>query len=204
MFSKEKIYNLALGHLLLNRRVTSADTDESNEVTVLNDHYDVAFEQTLADLDLDSMSEPITLELVTTDPNDFWGYVYKYPPRCAFFRRIQSPVLKDSRSTHLAKRVGLYNGQKSIFTNEADAIAECIVNDVPLGSLAASVGLCISYKLAVLASSLITGKGSKDLKASIEKQYIVAKAEAQERDQLENFVYTDEATESEFVYERTT
>lgn len=202
MYSKAKIYNLALGALLLSRQIIDVDTDKSNEAKVLNTHYDIAFRSTLEDLDLDSTSTQATLELIETDPNALWGYSYKYPADCAFFRRLQSSSVTDNRSSHIDKRISTKDGRKVIFTNEIDAIAEYISYDVPLSSLSATVGLAIAYRLAILSAPLIVGKGAEKLRAELQNKYVMTKAEAQEQDRRENFVFTDEDIESEFVNAR--
>ncbi len=202
MYSKAKIFNLALGALLLSRRIIDTETETGNEVKVLNTHYDVAFRATLEDLDLDSTSTQAVLELIEENPNDLWGFSYKYPTNCAFFRRIQSPVVTDNRSTHIPKRVAIKDGKKCIFTNQVDAVIEYISYDVPLGTLSATAGLAVAYRLAMMASPLVTGKGSKTLMDSIQKMYVMTKAEAQEQDKKENFVFNDPETDSEFVQAR--
>lgn len=209
MFTKAKIFNLALGALLLQRQVVNADTDKNNECNVLRTWYDIAIRGTLEDMDLDGTSTAGTLELVATfdpletDPVEFpWKYAYKYPSNCAFFRRIRSCSVVDNRTTHVPKRVAIYNAQKVIFTNEENALVEYIPFDVPLQSLSANAGLAIALKLAILAAPLVTGKGAKSLMTEIAKSYIVAKAAAQAQDERENFVFVDESITSEFVEAR--
>lgn len=202
MFTKAKIFNLALGALLLQRQVSNADTDKSNEATVLRNHYDVAFRGTLEDLDLDSTSTQAALELVEEDPNDLWDFAYKYPNNCAFLRRLQSSVTTDNRTTHIPKRVAIHDDKKVILTNQEDAIAEFIPLDVPLNSLSATVGLCIAYRLAVLSAPLATGKGAAKLISDIEKKYVAAKADAQSQDKRENFNFEEDEVISEFVETR--
>lgn len=207
MYTKAKIFNLALGALLLQRQVANADTDQSNEAKVLNQHWDVAFRSTLEDLDLDSCSQPSPLELMVTfdlnaSPTPQWLYAYKYPSNCAFFRRINSTARVDCRTTHIPKRVGLYNGSKVIFTDEINAVAEIIPTDLSLTVLSATAGLCIAYRLALLAAPLATGKGAAKLVEQIGKNYVVTKAEAQAQDERENFVFEDESVTSEFVNAR--
>lgn len=199
MFTKAKFFNLALGALLLQRQVINADNDQSNESRTLNNFYDVGLYSTLADMDLDSTSTLKQLELVAFEPIHGWRYAYKYPSNCAFFRRIKSHVRQDSRQTHIPKHVAIFNGQKVIFTDKPDAIAEYIPTDFPISSLAAQAGLAISFRLAILAAPLATGKGARALIADIEKKYVVAKAEAQQQDERENFTFESEATMSEFV-----
>lgn len=206
-FTKEKIYNLALSALLLGKEISEISTDNSNEVRVFNTHYDIAFESTIQDLDLDSLSQPLSLELLDdletiTSYTGPWRYVYKYPNRCTFFRRIESTQITDNRSTHIAKRVGIYKGQKSIFTNEFQAQIECITNDVPLAALTPMAALAVAYKLAELSAPLLTGKGAKSLRRDLRAIYTEAKFEAQETDKLENFIYEPEELRSEFVEAR--
>lgn len=193
---------MALGALLLQRRIVDPETDLSNEAKVLNTHYDVAFRSTLEDLDLDSTSTEATLELIETDPNDYWHFSYKYPSDCSFLRRIKSCVIKDNKSTHIPKRIAVKNNQKVIFTNEENAVIEYISYNVPLTTLSPTVGLCIAYRLAEMSAPLITGKGAQKLLEDIRSRYIVYKAEAQEKDRRENFNFENEEVESEFVEAR--
>lgn len=199
MYTKTEIYNLALNHLLLKRSIVSADSDTSNEKLKLDRVWRPAFYSTLEDLDLDSTSTQRTLELIGTDPTDLWEYYYKYPDDCVYFRRIQTEHLKDNRYSHVQKRVGVFNGSKVIFSNKEDAIGEYVSKDTPLNALSASAGLCVSYKLAMLASSLVTGRGANSLRKTLKDDYILWKREAQEQDRNENYNFYDEAQESEFV-----
>jgi hypothetical protein len=202
MYTKAKIYNLALGALLLTKKVINVDTDTSTEVQTLNTHYDTAFRAALEDMDLDATASEKKLELITTCPNDLWCFAYKYPTNCSFLRRIKSSVVKDNRTTKVPLRVINHEGVKAIYTNECAACVEFVSNDLPLSILSASAGLAIAYKLAALSSSLITGKGSVALAKDITAKYLLAKAEAQEHDRLENANFDDDVVMSEFVEAR--
>lgn len=203
MYSKVQIFNLALGALLLNKRIADVDTDTSVENRTLNIYYDVALRSTIEDLDLDATSTQKQLELVDTDPNNLWKYAYKYPANCSFFRRIQSTVTKDTRTTQIPRRIANHNGVKVIFTNEFDAIGEFVPFDINLNLLSSSAGLAAAYRLAMFASPLIAGKGAEKLRQGIEKSYLLAKAEAQEHDRLENANFETDNEMSEFVEART-
>lgn len=201
-FTQTKIYNLTLSALLLAEEVIDIDTTKTNNVSVLNRFWDVALESTIQDLDLDGLSQPITLELLAELTDEPWDFVYKYPTNCAFLRRIQSLVPTDNKSTHISKRTGLYEGEKAIFTDEYQAVGECIPKSVPLEALSSMAGMAIAYKLAFLCAPLIVGKGAKGLKRELKEDYIIAKLEAQETDSLENFNYEPEWQRSEFVEAR--
>lgn len=204
VYTKVQIYNLALSALLINRKVADIDSDNSTDVKTLNTHWDIAWNTTLQDLDLDSTSSSVALELIEEEPNPHWNYAYKYPVDCSFLRRIRSSVVKDNRSTQIPRRVAIHEGQKAILTNEYEAVAEYIPEDLDIGTLSAPAGLAVAYRLAMLSNSLVTGKASKELKAEIEKKYIIAKTEAQELDRLENANFDEDEITSEFVEVRTT
>ncbi len=203
-FTKTKIYNLAFSALLLARQVSDVDSDvTTNEVKVLNNYYEDALSQTLADMDLDCLSEPAQLELLAEINDDGpWQYVYKYPTKCSFLRRIQSHVAMDNAATAIPKRVGLYNGQKAIYTNKDSAIAEIVPNNVSLAALPPSAGWAVAYHLAFLACPLLTGKGAKALTETIWQRYLLAINSAQEQDKLENANYENPIVMSEFVAAR--
>ena len=201
-YTKVQIYNLALSALLLAKEVEQPDTDPSTECRVLNLNWDTALSSTLQDLDLDSLSSIVKLELLDTLKDGPWRYVYKYPVNCSFFRRIKSPMVTDNASSHISKRVAIHNGQKAIFTNEDSAEAEVIPMNVPLSALSPNAALAVAYKLAFLSAPLIVGKGAKALKDSIKQEYVQFKFEAQEVDRFENFNYEEDALRSEFVQAR--
>jgi hypothetical protein len=203
-YSKAQIYNLALGVLLLSRRIIDVDTDTTNECKILNLHYDIALAATLADLDLDSTSTQVAASLLEEQPTDLWLYSYSYPSDCALLRRIQNSVTVDNSYTHIPKRVSILDGVKVILTNQVDAILEYVSTDVPISSLSPMAGMAVAYRLAILSAPLVTGKGAKALIESIQKNYALVKAEAQEHDRNENFEFVDPIVTSDFVRERTT
>lgn len=204
MYSKVEIFNLALSALLLNKEkeLVDVETDKSNEARVLRLHYNAALNKTLQDLDLNRTRRTVTLELVEEDPNDLWCYAYKYPNNCAFLRRIVSSVRKDSAETHIDREIQNLNGISVILTDETDASAEIIPNDINLSALNASAGMALAYQLAFMCAPLLTGKGAKELRKEIWSYYQIFKTEAQEHDSLENSNPDDPTEESEFVKAR--
>lgn len=199
MYSKADIFNLALGALLLQRQITDADADMSSEARTLRLHYQIALKQTIQDLDLNSTSSAKTLELVAQNPNPLWKFAYKYPVECAFFRRIRSCVRKDSRLTRIEHETGALNGIKVIYTDQENAIGEYIAHDLNLGLLNASAGMALAYKLAILSSALVVGKGAQKIRQECFEFYKLYKADAQRQDQLEGDTFQDPIVNSEFV-----
>jgi hypothetical protein len=208
MYSKVKIFNLALGALLLTRNLTDTTVDASNEGRTLKLHWDIALRSALEDMDLDSTSTQANLSLVATDPVHGWRFAYLYPKDCAFFRRIlvhnhHLQAEPESRYNNEPKHVCMFNNQKVIMAHKECAIGEYIQTDFPLTSLSATVGMAIAYRLAILSAPLIVGKGATALRKEIASLYVTTKAEAQQQDQRENHRWIDPALESELVAVRT-
>jgi hypothetical protein len=201
-YTKPQIYTLTLSALQLSKEVVDVATDRSNEVRVLNMHYDAALEATLKDLDLDSLSSTMDLELIEELDEGPWTYVYKYPTNCAKLRRIENQVPTDNITTHIPKVVKMYGTQKAIYTNEYEAVIEYIPKDVSLAAFSSMAGMALVYKLALLSAPLIAGKGSKSLLKELKEAYVMAKTEAQEDDRDENFNYEADHLRSEFVSTR--
>lgn len=203
MYSKVKLYNLALNLLLLQRQIIDPTTDKSNEVKVLNQNWDMALRMALEDMDLDSTSQPYTLQMLAMNYGPQANhYVYAYPPEASFVRRLDSGFRTDNRYTKIDMRVGIYGTQKAIFTLQGQAIAEVIRHDMDLSALSAPAGVPIACRLAILSAPLIVGKGARRLMVQLENEYKTYKAFAQSQDARENFNYEPDQITSEFVAER--
>lgn len=209
--TKAVLYNLALQALLLNRQIINPNNDKSNEAKVLNTIYDVAFGTCLFDMDLDSTTSVVALQLLhdftldvpSTDGGTCgvlpWRYAYHYPSNCAFFRRIASSQVMDDKHSHHPKRVMIWQGKKVIFTNIYRALGEYIPKDFPMQTLSAPAAQTIGLRLAYHAAPLIVGKGARTLRNQIREDYKVSKAEAQALDARESFSFQEDANLSEFV-----
>ncbi|MFM6930150.1 MAG: hypothetical protein ACKOX6_16890 [Bdellovibrio sp.] len=202
MYSKADIFNLALGALLLNKKIINPDDDKSPECQVLNTHFNSAFLTTLQDMDLDSTSTQKDLELLEEDPNSLWKFAYKYPSDCAFFRRIQNGYVTDRRSNQIKRRVAIHDGKKVIFTNQECAVAEYISSKISIEVLSPNAGLAVAYQLAILSAPLVAGKGAGNLRKEIEGRYGRILMQAKQQDKLENANFEEEDFMSEFVEAR--
>lgn len=202
MLSKPEIFNLALSALYLTKEITDAEGDPSKEARSLRAKFPIAFAKTIEDLDLNATSSFVQLELVLEEPNDLWGYAYKYPSNCAFFRRIKSCERIDNEDTKIPHETGYLNGQRVIYTNQWRAIGQYIPKDVSLAALNPSACTALAYMLAWYCPNLIVGKGSQRIRAEVLEMYRVFKSEAQEHDYRENERYFNPYEESSFVRER--
>lgn len=213
MISKAVIFNLALEALLLTKQVINPDQDQSEEAAALRTQWDVAFRSALFDLDLDSTAVQAQLQLVVNfrdqpeQPGEhakLWHFGYGYPSNCAFFRRVVSKNVIDDKFTHHRKRVMLWQQpggpvRKLIFCDAHFAWGEYIPTDFPIQTLTAPAAQSIAHRLAWQSAPLIVGKGSKELRDQIAKNYGIYKAEAQALDERESFSFQTEENMSEFV-----
>lgn len=202
MYTKAEIFNMALNALLLQRQIVDADEDQSVEAKQLRKMWLPALKQTISDLDLDRHSNQFNLELYKEEPNNLWSYAYHRPINCASIRRIQSTVIQDNADTKIPLVTGVLDGRPVIYTNAYQAVLDYIPTDVPLSAFAASDGLALAHKLALLCRSLIVGKGAKELTQEILQQYIIHKAEAQEHDRMENMNFEEDRVVSGFAAAR--
>ena len=70
------------------------------------------------------------------------------------------------------------DGIAVICTNDSEAWGEIQPTGLNLSVLNPNAGLAVGYMMAYLASALIAGKGSSQLKKSILQEYTMHKAEA--------------------------
>ena len=202
MFDKTKIFNLALGALQIQKTISNADTDPSKEVLTLNVFWDLAYQTALEDMDLDSTSSRKTLELLKTEPNEFWRYAYKYPTDCAFLRRIVSGTVTDDQFTREDMRVEMFEGDKVIMCNRREAEIEYIAKDFPVDSLTPQAAYYVSLLLARLSLPLVAGTNKKAITDEIKDNLTMALLGAQARDGKETSIYQPDYMKSEFVKAR--
>lgn len=202
MYSKAQIFNLALDALLLQRRIVDAEADTSSEAKTLRLNYPLALEAALQEMDLDCAHITVTLELVTEDPNKLWKYAYKYPSKCINFRRIVSEVRKDNLDSRVPHKTGTINNVKVVLTDQCEAEAEIIPEDLNLSVLPVHAIMAIAYKLAFMSASLNVGKGAKAIREEINNNFTASVMKAQAQDRGENDTFEDPLVNSTWVQAR--
>lgn len=202
MVNKTLIFNIALDALSLNVITNNADTDMNLNVKKLRVFYPLALSKTLSDLDLNKTAIKYKLELMANVTHPHFNYVYKYPSDCAKFRRIVTPTPIDNKETRVPARTETIDGVDVIVTDQPEAWAEIIPINLNLSVLNPSAALALGHQLAILSSSLITGKGADVKKRELRQIYSYYAAEAAEDDANENVDTTPAEFESEFIQAR--
>ena len=201
MVDKVVIFNIALNALLISHQTTDVDNDKHLAMKSLRMMYPLALSKTLSDLDLNKTATKVKLELTNLD-HPHWEYVYKYPSVSAKFRRIVSPHAVDNFGTRIPFATETVGGIEVVLTNEPEAWGEIQPSNLNLSALNPSAAIAVGYQMAYLASALIAGKSSRQLKQSILQEYTIHKSEAMEDDQNENVDSTTDEFKSEFVQAR--
>ena len=201
MVDEVVIYNIALNALLIDYQVTDVANDKHKAVKSLRSMYPLALSKVLADLDLNKTATKVKLEL-TTHKHPHWQFVYRYPANSAKFRRIVSPMAVDNFETRIPFATETVAGLDVVVTNESEAWGEIQPSNLNLSVLNPNAAIAVGYQMAYLASALIAGKSSRQLKQSILQEYTIHKAEAMEDDQNENVDSTTDEFKSEFVQAR--
>jgi hypothetical protein len=114
---------MALSHIGVKRFVQS-ETERSQEVSVLTLQWAPAVNFVLADHPWSFARKYASLGLVTTAPNDDWGYAYRHPADCVFARRLVTATGGRSDPTPPPFILGQDNWGRLIFTDVEDAVLE--------------------------------------------------------------------------------
>lgn len=201
MIDKVVVYNIALNALLIDYQTIDPDNDKNKAVRSLRTMYPLALAKVLADLDLNKSATKVKLEK-TTSTHPHWQFVYKYPSNCAKFRRVVSCFATDNFETRIPFATETVVGIDVVVTNMDEAYGEIQPQDLNLSVLNPSAAIALGYQMAWLASALIAGKSSRQLKQQLLQEYTLHKSEAMEDDQNENVDSTTDEFKSEFVQAR--
>jgi hypothetical protein len=150
------VYNMALGHLGSSGTIAST-TEKSTEAHVCNTFWESTLNATLRDFRIPEAIRFKTLSLVEEDPTEEWGYSYDYPNDVLSVRRILSGIRNDSNDSRVPYRQAQdSNSRQLIYTDAADAVAECSMKVTNLSLLPDDVILALSLRLASYIAPVIT------------------------------------------------
>lgn len=199
--SSSSIANMALRHLAASRPISDVETDASQEAVACRTFYALCLEESLRDFAWPFTTRIETLGLVEEEPNDEWGYSYRYPSNCKMIRRILSGVRNDTRQSKISYRLIQDDQGILILTDQKDAECEFTVNEVNVQLFPPDLVMAISFLLASYIAPSITKSGDtaklgeyalKRFSVWIEKARANALNEQQD----------DEEPESQFIRER--
>ncbi len=148
--------NMALSHLGVSTVIADLANDTGTEAVALRTFFSTAFQVTLEKMDWSFARRYVTLGLVETDPNEDFGYAYRYPADCLVIRRIQSGLRNDNRRSRVTYNIGSDVTGRLIYTDVTPAIVRYTKNITDYSLIPASFGLAQSYYLAFLIAPKLT------------------------------------------------
>lgn len=178
MASKTDICNIALSHLGISKEIANVDSEQSKEAAACRRFYDVTIEATLKDYSWPFASKIAALNLIEENPNEEWGYSYRYPTDCLFFRRILSGNRNDTELTKVSYAVTKDNSGFIVYTDKADAQAEYTERITDESFFTSDFILAVSYRLASYIAPRITAGDPFKLGVMALQKYELEKSKA--------------------------
>lgn len=191
---------MALSHLGVSKAIANIETERSAEATACRAFFDHVIEEVMRDFNYPFATKYATLALVASDPNDEWGYSYRYPEDCARLLKILSGARNDSRQSRVAYQISKDTSGKLIFTDEASAKIKytTIITDVSI--FTADTVSAISFLLAAFIAPRVTAGDPFKLGERAYQLYLLAKDKS-EINAL-NEQQDEENVESQFIRDR--
>lgn len=186
-YTKAKIFNMALKNLGISVGIQSTNQNDRNSV-VLNEYYDTAKEKTLTDYDWSFASAYRELTPTGgTSLNPKFTMEYDYPNDCLCVREI---VTADETAKIEFEPASNSVGRRVIYTNESPAIIRYTRLVSEEAYYTPEFAMALSWYLAFLAASSITGARTKT--SDCLQLYKSMIAEGRTADANEGFKETDD------------
>ena len=157
-FSKAQIYNITLNILGVSTPLENANNND-NRTILLNNYYELARDYVLKDFDWNfaSVFKKLSVCLDTVEESKY-TYCYDYPNDCVCAREIFN---KDDYTIKEYSINALSDGAKVILTDTPEAILRYTKRIDKEVYYTSEFSMALSYYLASLTSSVITGSIQK-------------------------------------------
>lgn len=203
MASSTEIANLALSHVATGKEIANLDTEKSSEANVCRRFYSQIRDEVLRDFAWPFATKFASLSLVLSEPpevNGEWGYSYRYPSDCLFFRRIPSGNRNDSRRMRVPYRMGQDSQGQLIYCDVQNATGEYTVRIEDPLRFPPDFVQALALKLAFYIAPRVTAGDPFKMGDRALKLYMMmietAKASSKNEEQV------DEEQDSAFILER--
>jgi hypothetical protein len=174
--------NLAISHLGQGKEIANIDTEKSSEAATMRRYQPVVIEMFLKNFPYSFCNVTETLNLVESDPNDEWGYSYRFPTDCLKPIRILSGLRNDTRQSRVPYKIGKDDQGELIYTDTESAQLEYIQFVDDPSKYPIDVFLAMSYLLAGMAAPRICGEDPFKMGDKAMKMYQYFKGQADAAD----------------------
>lgn len=172
MASKVEICNRALAHVGHTERIVNIDSEKSQAANLCRIFYDEMVDVVLRDFPWPFATKTATLQLIESNPTTEWGYSYRYPPDCLFFRRIQSGVRNERADERVPYRIIYSSTGRLIYTDEQTAVGEYTMRTEDVIHYPPDFVVALTWRLAFeIGPSLMRGDPFKRLPKLEDRYY---------------------------------
>ena len=172
MSSKVDICNMALAALGVGDQIVNIDSERSAEARACRMFYLPTLKEVLREGYWPFATKIDDLALIEEDPNDEWGFSYRYPIDCVMFKRIVSGQRTDTRATRVPTKIVADESGQIIYCDTDEAEAEyTFLADNPEVYPADFVA-ALAYLLAVRIAPLVTAGDPFGLQAKSARLYM--------------------------------
>lgn len=169
---------MALSHLGVGYEIQNIETEQSQEANACRRYYDIALQTVLMDYPWPFASVTLALALLEEEPNDEWGYSYRYPSDCLSAVRILSGTRNDTHDSKVPFKVSKDSAGRIIYCDIENAELEYIAFVEDPQFYSPDFELALSYKIAFLIAPRITAGDPFGLRAEAARQYDIAVSNA--------------------------
>lgn len=157
MASSTEICNLALSHLGVGKEIANLETERSPEAAACRRFYEITRDAVLREYHWPFAKRVAPLALVNSNPNDEWGYSYRYPTDCSKIRRILSGLRNDSRQSRIPYTIAQDDDGQLIFTDQVNAEIEYTKKETNPERYPPDFVLAFSLRIAAYIAPRVAG-----------------------------------------------
>lgn len=169
--SDAEVCNIALSSIGSGKPIQ--DLDESSEqADACRTFYDDVRDEVLRDYAWPFAKQSMELNLVESDPNDDWGYAYRYPSAALFIRRIWGAVRNPSLAATIKYDIGSDATGKLIYTDEPDAEIEYTARIEAVSKWDSGYVLAVAYLLASKIAMRLVKEDKIGMTERMEAKYV--------------------------------
>lgn len=200
MASETEIANLALSHLGIGKQIGVLSTERSEEANACRQFYETARDATLRDFPWPFATRIIALGLVEEDPNDEWGFSYRYPSNGLKIIRILSGIRNETNDARVPYKITQDDDGLLLLSDQSDAQIEYIVRADDPTLYPSDFKLALSFRLAMYIAPRITSGDDFKIQSKLAQfyNYEISKAMATSVNEMQ----PDVQPESEFIRTR--
>jgi hypothetical protein len=155
--SPTDICNLALSHLGISSELGNMETERSAEAAACRRFFETARDATLRDFPWPFASKSAVLGLVEEEPNDEWGYSYRYPSDCVAIRRMLGGLRNPTRATRVPYVIGQDATGLLIYTDTENAEMEYTARTSNTYLFPSDFVMAFSFRLSAYMAPRVTG-----------------------------------------------